>query len=94
MGLNVSKSDLSELVESNAWREQENAATQRPNACRGYGWWKVCKACRPINRYSKAMGFSNPSLYCSGLKDVYAEIAAFLVRNGTPFSEISSRLQC
>jgi len=93
MGLNVAKSDLRELIESDAWREQENAATQRPNACQGCGWWKICKAGRPINRYSKAMGFSNPSLYCSGLKDVYAEIAAFLVRNGTPFSEISSRLQ-
>ena len=94
MGLNVAKSELRDLVESDAWRAQESAATQRPNACQGCGWWKICKAGRPINRYSKAMGFSNPSLYCSGLKDIYAEIAAFLVRNGTPFSEISSRLQC
>ena len=71
--------------------ECRDPAAERVPGC---GWWKICKAGRPINRYSKAMGFSNPSLYCSGLKDVYAEIAAFLVRNGTPFSEISSRLQC
>ena len=88
LGLNVARNDLRELVESVAWREQADAATQRPNACQGCGWWKICKAGRPINRYSKALGFSNHSLYCSGLKDVYAEIAAFLVRNGTPFSEI------
>lgn len=94
MGLNVARNDLRELVESEAWREQADAATERPNACQGCGWWKICKAGRPINRYSKALGFSNHSLYCSGLKDVYAEIAAFLVRNGAPFSEIASRLEC
>lgn len=94
LGLNVARNDLRELVESVAWREQADAATQRPSACEDCGWWKICKAGRPINRYSKALGFSNHSLYCSGLKDVYAEIAAFLVRNGTPFSEISSRLEC
>ena len=94
MGLNVAKNDLRELIESDAWREQADAATVRPEGCRGCGWWKICKAGRPINRYSKSQGFSNPSLYCSGLKDVYSEIAAFLVRNGTPLSEISSRLAC
>jgi uncharacterized protein len=94
MGLNVARHDLKDLIDSDAWREQAEAATERPNGCKGCGWWKVCKAGRPINRYSKALGFGNHSLYCSGLKDVYAEIAAFLIRNGTPFSEISSRLEC
>jgi uncharacterized protein len=94
MGLNVASNDLKDLFESDVWREQADAATQQPDACQGCGWWKICKADRPTNRYSKALGFSNPSLYCSGLKDVYAEIAAFLVRNGTPFSEIASRLEC
>jgi uncharacterized protein len=94
MGLNVARNDLRELVQSEAWREQAEAATVRPNGCRDCGWWKICKAGRPINRYSKSLGFNNPSLYCSGLKDVYSEIAAFLVRNGTSLSQISSRLAC
>jgi uncharacterized protein len=94
MGLNVARNDLKELVESDVWREQADAAIQRPKACEGCGWWKICKAGRPINRYSKALGFGNHSLYCSGLKDVYAEIAAFLMRNGAQFSEIASRLEC
>ncbi len=92
MGLNVAKNNLSELTESDAWREQADAATIRPDTCKDCGWWKICKAGRPINRYSKARGFSNHSLYCSGLKDMYAEIGAFLVRNGTPLSEIAFRL--
>ena len=94
MGLECTnaKNDLRDLLESDAWREQAEAATVRPEKCKGCGWWKICKAGRPINRYSKALGFSNPSLYCSGLKDMYAELGAFLVRNGTPLSELSLRL--
>jgi len=94
MGLNIAKNSLRELTESDAWREQADAATSKPEGCKGCGWWKICKAGRPINRYSQSRGFGNPSLYCSGLKDMYAEIAAFLVRNGMPLSEISGRLAC
>jgi uncharacterized protein len=83
---------LRELIDSEVWREQADAATVKPDGCKDCGWWKICKAGRPINRYSKSAGFSNPSLYCSGLKDIYAEIGAFLVRNGTPLSEITRRL--
>ena len=92
MGLNVARNDLSDLTESAAWREQADAATMRPEACQGCGWWKVCKGGRPVNRYSKSLGFRNHSLYCDGLKEMYAEIGAFLVRNGTPLSEIAFRL--
>jgi uncharacterized protein len=94
MGLNIAKNSLRELTESDAWREQADAATSKPEGCKGCGWWKICKAGRPINRYSQSRGFGNPSLYCSGLKDMYAEIAAFLVRYGMPLSEISGRLAC
>jgi uncharacterized protein len=92
LGLNVAKNDLSDLIDSDVWREQAQAATIRPEGCQDCGWWKICKAGRPINRYSRSKGFSNPSLYCDGLKDIYAEIGAFLVRNGTPLSEITHRL--
>ncbi len=92
MGLNVAKNDLRELIESDAWSEQADAATVRPEGCKDCGWWKICKAGRPINRYSKSLGFANHSLYCAGLKEMYAEIGAFLVRNGTPLSEIAFRL--
>jgi uncharacterized protein len=92
MGLNVATHNLSDLVESVAWREQADAATTRPEGCKDCGWWKICKAGRPINRYSKARGFANHSIYCSGLQNMYAEIGAFLVRNGTPLSELAFRL--
>jgi uncharacterized protein len=92
MGLNVARNDLRELIESDAWREQADAATMRPEGCKDCGWWKVCKGGRPVNRYSKSRGFGNHSLYCAGLKEMYAEVGAFLVRNGTPLSEIAFRL--
>jgi uncharacterized protein len=92
MGLNVANNDLRELIDADAWREQAEAATVKPEGCQDCGWWKICKAGRPVNRYSKSRGFGNHSLYCSGLKDMYAQIGAFLVRNGMPLSEISLRL--
>jgi len=92
MGLSVARNDLGDLIESDAWRAQADAATIRPDGCKDCGWWKICKAGRPINRFSKDRGFSNHSIYCAGLKDMYAEIGAFLVRNGTPLSEIALRL--
>lgn len=92
LGLNVARNDLRDLLESDAWQEQADAVTIKPEKCQGCHWWKICKAGRPINRYSKSKGFSNHNLYCSGLQDVYAELGAFLVRNGTPFSELALRL--
>jgi uncharacterized protein len=92
MGLNIARNDLRDLIKSDAWREQAEAATVKPEGCKDCGWWKICKAGRPINRYSKARGFGNHSLYCSGLKDMYADIGALLVRNGTPLGELALRL--
>ncbi len=92
MGLNVRGHTLADLFDSDVWREQERAALIRPEACAGCGWWSVCKGGKPINRYSAARGFDNPTLYCSGLKDIYAEVAAYLVRAGIPLSEITERL--
>ena len=92
MGLNIAHHDLSDLLESGIWSEQADAVTIKPEKCKTCDWWKICKAGRPIHRYSKANGFSNHSLYCNGLKDMYTEIGAFLVRNGTPLSELALRL--
>lgn len=93
MGLNVGTSQLSDLIESDVWQEQADAASQRPDECRECDWWRLCKAGRPINRFSKDRGFDNPSIYCNGLKEVYSELAAFVVRNGTPLSEVVQRVR-
>jgi uncharacterized protein len=92
MGLNIANHNLSDVFESDAWREQTDALAIRPHQCEGCDWWKICKAGRPVHRYSKPKGFSNHSLYCTGLKDAYTELAAFVVRNGTPLDELALRL--
>ena len=92
MGLNVATHSLRDLLESPAWQEQADAVTIKPDNCKSCDWWKICKAGRPIHRFSKARGFGNHSRYCSGLKDLYAELGAFLVRNGTPLSDLALRL--
>jgi uncharacterized protein len=92
MGLNVAMHDLHDLIESDVWLEQANAANDRPVGCDDCGWWRLCKAGRPINRFSRSARFGNPSLYCSGLQDIYAEIGAFLVSNGVPLARIANSL--
>jgi uncharacterized protein len=92
MGFNVANNNLRDLLESEAWREQTHALTNKPKQCQTCDWWKICKAGRPVHRYSKANGFANHSLYCSGLKDTYAELGAFIVRNGTPIEEFALRM--
>jgi uncharacterized protein len=92
MGLNVATHNLHDLLESAAWQEQADAVTIKPDNCKSCDWWKICKAGRPIHRFSKARGFANHSRYCAGLKDMYAELGAFLVRNGTPLSDLALRL--
>ncbi len=92
LGLNVAKNDLRDLFGSDAWQEQADAAAIKPDKCKDCEWWKICKAGRPINRFSKARGFNNHNLYCSGLKEIYAELGAFLVRNGMPLSDLALRI--
>jgi uncharacterized protein len=91
MGLNIAHNDLRDVFESEAWQEQSEALTVKPRQCAACDWWKICKAGRPVHRYSKANGFSNHSLYCSGLKDTYAELGAFVVRNGMPLADLALR---
>jgi len=92
MGLNIANHNLSDVFESEAWQQQTDALAIKPHQCEACDWWKICKAGRPVHRYSKTNAFSNHSLYCSGLKDAYTELAAFVVRNGTPLDELALRL--
>lgn len=92
MGLNVATHNLSDLINSDVWREQADASRVRPSACNGCGCWRICKAGRPINRFSSHARFDNPSLYCNGLQEVYARIGAFLVANGYSMESIVERL--
>ncbi|WP_082578624.1 radical SAM protein [Lysobacter sp. Root690] len=92
MGMNVATHELSDLFQSGIWSEQQVAAMARPAACRDCDWWRICRGGKPANRYASINGFDNPSLYCNGLQQMYAEVGAFLVRNGMPIKDIVARL--
>jgi uncharacterized protein len=92
MGLNVANHNLLDVLQSEAWREQADALRIKPPQCSTCDWWKICKAGRPVHRYSKEQGFFNHSLYCSGLKEAYTELGAFVVRNGMPLADLALRL--
>lgn len=45
------------------------------------------------HRYSKSLGFSQPSVFCEGLQDFYAHVAAFLLRRRLPFDHLRGVLE-
>lgn len=92
MGLNVTRNTLRDVFSSDIWDEQRAAGLHRPPKCRDCDWWSICKGGKPINRFSRDAGFDNPSIYCKGLQEFYSEVAAFLVRNGTPVESILNNL--
>ena len=91
-GLNCRVHDFDDLRRSDAWRELERAATERPEGCRDCGWWRCCKGGRLVHRYARTNGLANSSIYCAGLQDIYALLAAQLVRSGTPVDGVVDRL--
>jgi uncharacterized protein len=62
-----------------------------PDGCVGCPWTQMCRGGDLENRYSKARGFNNPSVYCTTYKIFYRGICDFLVENGYPEPEINLR---
>lgn len=91
--LNVRTHTLSDVVACDWWRELSEASAIRPKQCVDCAWWSVCKSGKPYNRFSKARGFDNHSVFCSALKDYYVEVAAHLVKLGFSLDEILERLE-
>lgn len=91
-GLNVATSSLQDVFATGIWRMQGQALEKKPAQCEDCVWWNVCRGGKPVNRYSSANGFDNPSIYCRGLKEIFSELAAFLVKAGKPIGEIQEVL--
>jgi uncharacterized protein len=58
-------------------------------ACELYG---VCGGGKSVNRYSRANGLNNPSVFCESIMAIHYEVAAWLVEAGIPAEDIERRL--
>lgn len=91
--LNVKTSTLSDVIESEWWKELNAAYEKRPERCDSCSWWSVCKSGKPYNRFSAENSFDNHSVFCDALQTFYVEVAAYLTKIGYSLDEIVTRLE-
>lgn len=87
-GFNVATSELVDYLSSEAYRSIASAQGHLPTDCRACPWQRVCGGGLLVNRFARATGFDNRSVYCDALQDLYAFAAAHLIRSGVPEDEI------
>lgn len=91
-GKNVTNISLKEFFSLPIFKELEEAFANTPTACKACCWENVCGGGEIVNRFSKANRFNNPSVFCEGLKILYQEIFACLVKSGVKVEELKQRL--
>jgi uncharacterized protein len=74
--------DLAQILCSPFFQSLENALEKLPPDCRQCCWQNQCCGGDVLNRYSKKNHFANSSVFCSGLKMIYAKVARYLLDRG------------
>lgn len=92
-GIRLDTHNIASTLESAPWKALEEAQANPPAACKECVWFNACRGGSPQNRYSKANGFNNPSVFCSVLKEFHAYVASSLVVSGYDVKEIERRLE-
>lgn len=64
-----------------------------PPVCSTCDFWGICRGGNVVNRYSGENGFANESVFCSALKSLYIDVAAWLVENDHRLDDIDARLR-
>lgn len=81
-GKNVSNTTLGELLQLPVFETFYLATTKLPDTCQACCWQNICKGGHILHRYKHHNQFDNPSLLCSALKQFYAQVARYMIRQG------------
>ncbi|MEO0971659.1 MAG: radical SAM protein [Pseudomonadota bacterium] len=92
VGLNVKTASMRELFSTPQWREMADCVHTPPPGCSECEWWRVCRGGHAPHRYDEANGLNNPSIYCDALKEVYTEVASYLISHGLKLDDLMRRL--
>lgn len=88
----ISTISLAEFIKSPIFNyiytEHKNVNEQ----CTNCYWYRICAGGALNNRYSKENHFSNPSVYCDGLKKFYENLTLSLIKNGVSSEKIKRNL--
>lgn len=87
----IADNTLHDVLRHPVFGQLEDVAKQLPGACTDCAWRKMCRGGDLENRFSRARGFDNPSVYCESYKHLYRGMCDFLVDNGYPLNEVEKR---
>lgn len=89
----VSNTSLSAFAVHPLYEEWRIAAAKIPTDCLSCCWSDICRGGHPWHRYKNdGNGFDRKSIYCEGLKDMYAHVTSFMLEQGFPLENLLRQL--
>lgn len=90
---NVQNTSLSEFSGHPLYGEWHVAAAKIPAECSDCCWSDICRGGHPWHRYKNdGKAFDRKSVYCEGLKDMYAHVTSFMLDQGFPLDNLLRQL--
>lgn len=87
-GATVFNTSLKDYLDYPVFRNIQQATVSLPEVCTQCCWQKICSGGTVVNRYKRENLFDNASIYCHGLKQLYAEITQYLLRHGYAYKKL------
>lgn len=91
--LSVHNTTLTELFATPIWRALVDAVDHPPERCARCEWYRTCRSGDLFNRYARATGFANPSVFCETLDFLHTEIAQLVVRRDGGVERLAETLR-
>lgn len=89
---NIFSSNIEEVLQAKIFQELYEANVAVPTKCANCCWYNACGGGNIVSRFSEEKRFNNHSIYCDSLQEVYAHIAAYMIKNGVPRQIIEDTL--
>jgi uncharacterized protein len=80
--MSVGKTSFKDFLRSPMFTDSERYRRTLPATCESCCWNQLCGGGPLVNRHSRLAGFNNPSIVCDGLRPLYGQVVAYLLRSG------------
>ncbi|WKE65633.1 radical SAM protein [Gallaecimonas kandeliae] len=90
--VNIFNTSLNQFLHSELWQSLIKAVDEKPDACEGCEWYRSCRGGALFNRYKKAEGFKDKTVFCKTMDFIHTSIAQYLSDKGLTLEEMSDVL--
>lgn len=91
--LSVHNTTMAELFATPIWRALVDAVDHPPERCTRCEWHRTCRSGDMFNRYARATGFANPSVFCETLDFLHTEMAKLVVQRDGGVEQLAEILR-